>query len=321
MCLIAICHKEKLSLSDFNKIWAKNDDGFGIAKILHDKKKVIFKKGIMDREKAFQISQEWELPYTVHFRACSIGPKIPELTHPFIISKESPLDLEGEADSVLFQNGTVYLWDDYLAASGKYLEQNEKLDKWSDTRGIASIISGGNTRFLNRLNAKFIVLNPQNIEEPVLYWGEFDKINETYFSNRLWQNFSTKNFSNFNSGNKNKNLSKSQKIEILNNNGINYAYNLIGGNDWDNSDRILKFLLNKISKRSAQKLWNKFIKKNKDVYWGREQAFKVLKQQNPRYKKIELEKIVGNLSVVKPDEKDFIQDEKDLAGSFLGGDY
>jgi hypothetical protein len=264
MCLIAIQDENRLSKEDFEKAFERNDDGVGFAWTKDGKSH--FAKGFMDVISAWEFQSTLELPFVTHFRKKSIGEVCPELTHPFIISKESPLDLKGETEKgLLFMNGSTVWWEEYLNATGRYKEDNEKI---SDARALAIIISNDNEKFLKKINAKFVVVDP--VTPRFWFYGTFTEENGILYSNNEW---------------KWKNCSK-KKTEKVNQNLTNtcsqtstYNYKKPWESQLDLKHRILRFLLNRMTEKSGLKLWNRYQKKQK-LENALERAIKIVKQQD-----------------------------------------
>lgn len=114
MCVIALCDKGvRPSVLQVRQMFSANPDGAGLA--WSTGKKVQFVKGIMDVEAV--LSTLRQVPSSarlvLHFRIATVGGKVPELTHPFIVSEDSDLRLRGKVDAVWFHNGH---WGDWEAA-------------------------------------------------------------------------------------------------------------------------------------------------------------------------------------------------------------
>ena len=279
----------------FCHAWDANPHGVGFAG--KREQKIWFKKGFMDKEEAYKYHDSLELPFVTHFRKSSIGITCPELTHPFIISKDSPLDLEGECDKVLFMNGTIHLWDNYLNATGVYPKKDEV---WSDARGIASIISNNNEMFLGVLAAKFVVLYKDR--DNFFYYGDFTKDDGIYYSNLTYKPVIETMVNQWGYG----------KIHELKKNSITtYFPKKNGGNcgtndkkiweeDFNEKEMALRYLLNRLTERAATNLWKTYKKKD-NLEWAYNQGLKVLKQQRPELNYEKIHKIIKHKSGLFPD--------------------
>jgi len=114
MCVIAVSPLgEKVSREVFERMWRSNDDGFGL--VYRARGGVGIVKGIMDEEEAWEVYSQLPegVPHVLHFRLATHGGVRPELTHPFVVSEESPLIDRGVvSEPVLAHNG---IWGLYAA--------------------------------------------------------------------------------------------------------------------------------------------------------------------------------------------------------------
>ena len=140
MCVIAVVEDDKKRPSgrEINAMWEANDHGGGVA--WREKGKVFWKKGLTLPE-MHQYLRELPVPFVSHFRISSIEkPPNKLLTHPFLVSKDTPLLLEGSTKGqVLFHNGH---WGEWESQSKTWLAQSAgkiqpPLGKWSDSRAMA----------------------------------------------------------------------------------------------------------------------------------------------------------------------------------------
>jgi hypothetical protein len=133
MCVIAVSPTgEKVSRETFRRMWATNDDGFGM--MYRSREGVGVVKGLLDMEEAWeQYAMLPEgVPHVLHFRLATHGGVRPELTHPFVVSEDSPLVQVGTFERpVLAHNGVWSLHN---------LKQKELRLKGpvSDTRVLAA---------------------------------------------------------------------------------------------------------------------------------------------------------------------------------------
>jgi len=153
MCRIAVCLKRKLTKEEFDNGWTANSDGVGFAYAKDDKVHAI--KGLMEKEAAWKRYSEcnMEFPHVVHFRKKSAGDVSAELTHPFIVSEDSPAfeEYHGE-EPVLFHNGTITDWKQMLLLSSA-INGSFKPGKWSDARFAAAMVS----KFTDQENIKYFL--------------------------------------------------------------------------------------------------------------------------------------------------------------------
>jgi len=112
MCVILACETEFPTLELLESAELTNPHGSGVAWLDSKTKEVHFKKASNAKEIHGMIEKGIiELPMIFHARITSVGKTCDELTHPFVISKESELSLSGTLpkghSGVLFHNGTV----------------------------------------------------------------------------------------------------------------------------------------------------------------------------------------------------------------------
>lgn len=299
MCCIVIAQSRHLPLEDFNEIWNANNDGLGFAYFKNDK--VYFKKGFLKAQEAYDAIKDLPLPHCIHFRKQSIGVVSEKLTHPFIVSKDSPLDLEGEVDSLLFHNGTENTWALLGAAAGIYLSKDEIS---SDSRMIARI-AHDNTRFLETLNSKFVIgdINKKNKQggNTFFYYGDFTEVDGLWYSNLFWKHskkktqtseiigpnrsyykFGESNTTNIYSSTSNDTFNRisNHKFSIY-----EYPWNRFGNCEvitrvpWERSMGF-RYMMNKITVKAAQKIWKKLCqKKHFNFEKAEENALKIMRQQ------------------------------------------
>jgi hypothetical protein len=89
----------------------------------------------------------------IHFRIASVGRPVPELRHPFPITRRAGLSDRGSAGAVLFQNGTWSGWSEALkiaAAEGVRVPEGEM----SDARAAALLLHGAGRDGRERFFAK-----------------------------------------------------------------------------------------------------------------------------------------------------------------------
>jgi hypothetical protein len=87
-------------------MWRSNDDGFGMMYRTRDG--VAMVKGILNEEEAWETYSQLPegVPHVLHFRLATHGGVRPELTHPFVVSEDSPLVQAGVSERpVLAHNG------------------------------------------------------------------------------------------------------------------------------------------------------------------------------------------------------------------------
>ena len=137
---------------------AQNKDGIGIA--FPDGDKVQYFKGITF-EQLMTFKEKGVTKGLIHFRMTSSGPTIPQLCHPFPISKRTGLKLEGRVEQVLAHNGHWGKWEDFVWDNLKHAPMPK--GAMSDTRAMAWLTGIHGMGFLRILNEKVLVVTPDYI--------------------------------------------------------------------------------------------------------------------------------------------------------------
>jgi hypothetical protein len=97
---------EKVARDVFERMWRSNDDGFGM--LFRAREGVGIVKGIHAQEMAWEVYAQLPsgVPHVLHFRLATHGGVKPELTHPFVVSEDSPIVKVGVSERpVLAHNG------------------------------------------------------------------------------------------------------------------------------------------------------------------------------------------------------------------------
>lgn len=191
MCVIAMCLKKKPSAEILRKMWVTNDDGASITWLNKDRQ-VEYIKGIGKLEELQNHVNSTELPFLLHLRIASVGGVNPLLTHPFEISKESPLEYYGQCRRVLVMNGTELDWSKCLSAAGirRPLEKDGKEQPMNDTRAIAMILSQHKDHnFLRVASGKYVIIGYNSPKDEICfrYFGDFTEEDGIFYSNQLWK--------------------------------------------------------------------------------------------------------------------------------------
>lgn len=182
MCVVLICESEKPSLEILTQCKNANSHGIGIT-WLNENNKAEYKKGI-ELDELYKLTLKLELPFVIHLRLASCGGQSELLCHPFEITRESQLRLQGECDKTLVHNGHIHEYERLLAAAGIYIEKNEN-NPMSDSRAIAMIASNNNEKFLHYLTGNFVIVD--SLEKKIRMFGNFIEENGVHFSNMIWK--------------------------------------------------------------------------------------------------------------------------------------
>lgn len=186
MCVIAVCEKRNLTDSEMELCWEANDHGAGVAWI--EGGTLRWQKGFMKEEdlKKFYPTIKHLLPHIVHFRIASVGGTCKELTHPFIISPQSPIQQTGELkeEGLLFHNGTYSGWGDVLMALQLHAGKTIK-GEVSDSRVIAMLVDRLGEGVLRQVGGRVAIINSNGkISRHGNGWTERRGI---WFSNEGWE--------------------------------------------------------------------------------------------------------------------------------------
>jgi hypothetical protein len=181
MCVIIASTEKRVTLEILEKCEEANPHGGGIS--WHDEAlgKIVWKKGIEAKE-IFNIAELVGPPYVIHFRISTIGGKIPQLCHPFPITRDCSTDLEGSSDSVMYHNGHWNSWDDccrdMILRTGRAFPGGS----WSDSRAMAWLAANSHYSFLSLIGQKVAIHTPKKIQ----LYGSFDEKDDICYSNLNW---------------------------------------------------------------------------------------------------------------------------------------
>ena len=185
MCLAIYSHKgQRPHAQLFENAHDKNPDGWGLAWGCGSKVKVL--KGLKTHEDAFDTLSQ--LPagtkWLAHARYKTEGAKIPELTHPFVVSETSPLRLEGTFKQVLFHNGTYKGCFDDLKQLALTRGVPIPRGDWSDSRIVAVLIHHLGHEFLRFCgDSRYAVTTSQAGQLQCELYGDWTEQNGFMLSN------------------------------------------------------------------------------------------------------------------------------------------
>jgi hypothetical protein len=183
MCVIFVSSKQRPSEEMIRKAYDHNGHGGGLA--WRENGSVVWKKGLdLDQMLGYILQDRIPLPFVAHFRIASVGGIKPELTHPFPIMKNIPLELEGKTKgSVLFHNGHVGDWQALCLAKTLAMPVNMKVPDgpWSDSRGLAwlNLLHGSNINEFVK-DQRVVVFGPERV---AIYGSGWTQIENVWCSN------------------------------------------------------------------------------------------------------------------------------------------
>jgi hypothetical protein len=192
MCVILLAGNVRPTEEMVAKAWKANDDGGGVAwkEGLNRKgeptpdTEVVFEKGIMNLDRMQELIATVPMPFAAHFRVASVGGVKPELTHPFIVSEDSPIQLSGRTKgALLMHNGHWGEWNtrliDATINSNTHVPEGAE---WSDSRALAWMSHLYGFNFMNLLQSqKGVIIWPEDFK--VFSGPGWNKINNVWCSN------------------------------------------------------------------------------------------------------------------------------------------
>ena len=104
MCLIAVADTSRLTHEEIADAARYNADGIGVAYMEPGDRLVSYQKGLSVGEAQF-LADKMPLPHVMHFRMATHGGDSPLLCHPFPVTRNVGVKLEGQAKELLFHNG------------------------------------------------------------------------------------------------------------------------------------------------------------------------------------------------------------------------
>lgn len=185
MCVIAVVddNDARPTREQVQRMWNRNDHGGGVA--WQQDGLVRWQKGIDSCERMEDYALTLPVPFVLHFRIASVGPKVPLLTHPFILDPEGGNELAGATlNSALFHNGT---WNGWASELWKFATcSGLKIPKrpWSDSRAIAYIIAHLGEHAIDFVGETIAVIGVEG--EVDMYGSRWSLVDGFYVSNTGW---------------------------------------------------------------------------------------------------------------------------------------
>jgi hypothetical protein len=181
MCVIIAVEEnaEDVSLVEWQQAASVHDDGYGIAWFEDNKVRYIKRTAQADDLADFRPPK----PYVMHFRLATQGDAITKLCHPFVIGHGSPLRKKGSAKKVLFHNGHVADWEDFLIQATRGRLPN---GPYSDSRAIAMAVHSLGPAILQlpRFHAeRFLIMNATDHTLDMFGGWEYGTEDEIWRSN------------------------------------------------------------------------------------------------------------------------------------------
>ncbi len=109
MCLALIAKTARPAAQEIIDADATNRDGIGVAYQEPHDRLITWKKGL-SVEEAQELATSLPLPFIMHFRLATHGGMSPLLCHPFPVSRNVGVTLQGQAKELLFHNG---VWNEH----------------------------------------------------------------------------------------------------------------------------------------------------------------------------------------------------------------
>lgn len=173
MCVIIATADKKLPVDELESASWYNPDGFGVAWL---------ENGLVRYSKFREFNwKKWRQPdgpVVLHFRLATAGEVMPELCHPFPISRATPAITKGVAKRVLFHNGHVGEWKSLM----QFVPASRRGGPWSDSRVVAHLIYQDGTKGLGDGWNRYAIFGS---ESPRLtLYGDWSEDGGIYRSNR-----------------------------------------------------------------------------------------------------------------------------------------
>jgi len=132
MCLALIAETARPDAQEIIDAAATNRDGIGVAYREPENRLITWKKGL-SVEEAQELATSLPLPFILHFRLATHGGMSPLLCHPFPVSRNVGVTLQGQAKELLFHNG---VWNEHT----KFQRRAALRGPVSDTRIMAYVL-------------------------------------------------------------------------------------------------------------------------------------------------------------------------------------
>ncbi len=184
MCVITICKNKRELPDNLKEMAIDNPDGTGV--IWFDKEGMpTYKKGLTIKE-VIELNKVLPFPYAFHFRITTVG-KNKLLTHPYEVTPESELRMEGQAETLLMHNGHWNNWDDSVLDHAICTGRDCPKGDWSDSRAMAFLGGSIGTNMLAMLTGQKIALFKKGRSIQILgnNWELADK--GIIYSNKNWE--------------------------------------------------------------------------------------------------------------------------------------
>lgn len=231
MCVIAIYRAKREKEENLQQMAIDNPDGTGV--VFYKDGMPHYKKGL-DIKEVLKLNEDLPFPYAFHFRLVTVGEN-KLLTHPYEVTPESALKMEGSAESLLMHNGHWSDWDEALLThalnSGKDIPKGD----WSDSRAMAYLGGIIGTNMLKMLSSQKIAIFNKNKSITVLGSG-WENEKDALYSNKNWE-WKTKNWGKITKG-------YNAGEEHYYQGGLGVGYDSCGalrsGYEWDYETKTLK---------------------------------------------------------------------------------
>ena len=173
------------------KMWETNPAGAGIAwrDVFNGEKVVRWMKGL-DLNAIKAAIANTDPPFIAHFRIPSVGGHCKDLTHPFPITKDASLDLQGvTTGKVLFHNGHWNAWKTTLLEAVIKSPLRLPSGKWSDSRTMAILAHNFGLGILELIDEKVVVMGPEADDLDIfgiIGTTGWQKVDNIWVSNNHW---------------------------------------------------------------------------------------------------------------------------------------
>ena len=184
MCVILVMEKGRLTEQELQNAWRANPHGAGI--VIRGHGGLTVYRGIAKMQNLIDVYATIpDVPHLLHTRLATVGGISPQLTHPMVISRTSPVDVMRVVDdrhAWLVHNGHVTDWETLgvtaLCHGARFKGPT------SDTRILAALVAIAGPQVLAILDATAVISRPGSF---VKYGSTWSILRDgIYQSNRLW---------------------------------------------------------------------------------------------------------------------------------------
>ena len=184
MCVILICPETVRPKPEvLYACHEANPHGAGVA--WREGGRVRWQKNLSTGE-LITLLKKLEGEVVIHFRWASVGGVDGRLCHPFPITPKANVSLSGNAESVLFHNGTWGGYADALVRLEQVRDEPLPTRPMSDTRAAALVVHTTGPDTLHRLPGRWVWMNAERTQ----LYGQWEQwggmlVSNSYFTHHI----------------------------------------------------------------------------------------------------------------------------------------